>query len=68
MVVAQKVLYLVVENQSGTARIFSSLLRDEIFVFGGMNVQTCQLEAQRDLDGRERLEVLETNQYFQEDR
>jgi hypothetical protein len=27
--------------------------------FGGMNVQTCIAEAQRDFDGRECLEILE---------
>ena len=44
----------------------SALRADEIN--GGMNVQTCIVEAQRDVDGRERLEVLETGRDLQKDR
>ena len=38
------------------------------FCFGGLNVQTCIVETQRDFDGRKCFEVLETYDYFQEDR
>jgi hypothetical protein len=45
-----------------------SVRETRFLFFGGMNVQTCIAETQRDFDGRERAEVLEASRDLQEDR